>query len=110
LSSPNPTIVRANSGLPPEVRREAGPHILALTLRERVMRVSNSGEWQLRQCLSPSCSAAMLRVRRDTRSRELWWVGRLDLSGTWRIAAAEPCCPECGSDLEAGVVARNLAG
>jgi hypothetical protein len=74
------------------------------------MRVSYSGEWQLRHCTSPDCSSGTLRVRRDTRSRELWWVGHLDLSGTWRIAATEPCCPQCGSDLAAMVEARNLAG
>jgi hypothetical protein len=74
------------------------------------MRVSNSGEWQLRHCSSPGCSTATLRVRRDPRTRELWWVGRLDYSGTWQIAGAEPCCPLCGSDLEAGVQVRERAG
>ena len=51
-----------------------------------------------------------VRVRRDPREQDLWWVGRLDYSGTWRIAAAEPCCPLCGSDLEAGVRVKEDVG
>jgi hypothetical protein len=74
------------------------------------VRVSNSGEWQLRHCSSSSCSTATLRVRRDPHTRELWWVGRLDHRGTWQIAGTEPCCPLCGSDLEAGVQVRERAG
>lgn len=74
------------------------------------MLVSNSGEWQIRHCPSPDCSSAALRVRRDTRHRDVWWVGQLNASGTWSIAASEPCCPRCGADLEAGVRAEGRVG
>jgi hypothetical protein len=49
-------------------------------------------------------------VRRDPRDHEIWWVGRLDYSGTWRIAGAEPCCPLCGSDLEVGIQVNDSVG
>jgi hypothetical protein len=74
------------------------------------MRVSTTGEWQLRRCPNPGCSTTTLRVRRDPRTRDLWWVGRLDYSGTWLIAGIEPCCPLCGSDIEVGVEARENVG
>jgi hypothetical protein len=74
------------------------------------MRVSNSGEWQLRRCAEPDCAASTWRVRRDPRAHETWWVGRLDDSATWRIAASEPCCPLCGSDLAAGEQNREQTG
>ncbi|HET9725566.1 MAG TPA: hypothetical protein VFP28_01540 [Gemmatimonadales bacterium] len=74
------------------------------------MRASTTGEWQLRQCPSPACSTTTLRVRRDQRTRDLWWVGRLDYDGTWLIAGTEPCCPQCGSDIEAGLEARENVG
>jgi len=74
------------------------------------MRVSTTGEWQLRRCPNPACSTSALRVRRHTRTRELWWVGRLDYSGTWLITGIEPCCPLCGSDIEVGVEARENVG
>ena len=74
------------------------------------MRVSNNGEWQLRICPNPACVTSTLRVRRDPRDQDTWWVGRLDYSGTFRIAAAEPCCPLCGSDLDAGVQVRENVG
>ena len=74
------------------------------------MRVSNLGEWQLRLCPNRACVTTALRVRRDPRDHEQWWVGQLDYSGTWRIAGAEPCCPLCGSDLEAGVRSHENAG
>ncbi len=83
-------------------RRRAG--------REVVVRVSNLGEWQLRLCPNRACITTALRVRRDLRDHEQWWVGQLDYSGTWRIAGAEPCCPLCGSDLEAGVRSHENAG
>jgi hypothetical protein len=50
------------------------------------------------------------RVRRDPRANETWWVGRLDDSATWRIAASEPCCPLCGSDLATELQGREQAG
>jgi hypothetical protein len=74
------------------------------------MRVSNSGDWQLRHCPDPACTAGTLRVRRDPRNRELWWAGPIGSGGTWSIAAAEPCCPLCGSDLGAGVEVRERTG
>jgi hypothetical protein len=74
------------------------------------MRVSNSGEWQLRRCVDSGCSATAWRVRRDPRDHETWWVGRLDDSSSWRIAASQPCCPLCGSDLAAGEQRQDQAG
>jgi hypothetical protein len=75
-----------------------------------VMRVSNSGEWQLRQCPNTACLTTTLRVRRDPREHEIWWVGRLDYNATWRIAATEPCCPLCGSDLDVGMGVKQNVG
>jgi hypothetical protein len=74
------------------------------------MRVSNRGEWQPRQCPNTSCLTTTLRVRRDPLEHETWWVGRPDYNGTWRIAAAEPCCPLCGSDLVTEVGIRENVG
>jgi hypothetical protein len=74
------------------------------------MQVSNSGEWQLRRCDEPGCLATTWRVRRDPRDHETWWVGRLDGSATWRIAASEPCCPVCAADLVAGERREEQAG
>ena len=74
------------------------------------MRASNGGEWQLRLCPKTSCLTTTLRVRRDSHEPETWWVGRLDYGGTWRIAAAEPCCPLCRSDLAAEVGVRKEVG
>ena len=74
------------------------------------MRVSSTGEWQLRRCPTPGCASTTLRVRRHPRTPDLWWVGRLDYSGTWLTADTEPCCPLCGSDIEAGVEARENVG
>lgn len=61
------------------------------------MRGSNGVEWQVRECGNPACLTTTLRVRRDRHTPETWWVGRPDYDGTWRIAAAEPCCPLCGT-------------
>jgi hypothetical protein len=74
------------------------------------MRVSHTGEWQLRHCPTAGCSATTLRVRRDARTRDLWWVGRPDYRGTWLIAGTEPCCPSCGADIGVGVEARENVG
>ena len=74
------------------------------------MRLSNTGEWQLQVCPNTACVTTAVRVRRDPRDHEIWWVGRLDYSGTWRIAGAEPCCPLCGSDLEVGVQVNDDVG
>jgi hypothetical protein len=74
------------------------------------MRVPSSDEWQVRRCPNPGCRTTALRVRRDRRSSELWWVGRLDYSGQWRIVAAEPCCPTCGSGLEEVGGTGQIAG
>ncbi|HET7470383.1 MAG TPA: hypothetical protein VFJ81_11950 [Gemmatimonadales bacterium] len=74
------------------------------------MRVSTTGEWQLRRCPTPGCAATTLRVRRHPSTRDLWWVGRLDYNGTWLIAGIGPCCPQCGSDIEVGVEARANVG
>jgi hypothetical protein len=74
------------------------------------MRVSNTGEWQLRHCPTPTCASSTLRVRRHPRTRELWWVGRPGYNGTWLIAGIEPCCPLCGADIEAGVEPQENVG
>jgi hypothetical protein len=98
------------SGKKPEATLPAVPHIFAVTSQGCIMRVSNNGDWQLRQCPDANCTAGTLRVRRDHRNRELWWAGRIDSSGTWSIAATEPCCPVCGSDLKAELGERERAG
>ena len=74
------------------------------------MRASNAGEWQLRRCPTRTCSTTTLRVRRHPRTRDLWWVGRLDYSGTWLIAGIDPCCPQCGADIDVGMATRENAG
>ena len=74
------------------------------------MRVSNTGEWQLRRCPNLACPTPTLRVRRHPRTRDLWWVGRLDYNGSWLIAGTEPCCPQCGSDIGAGVEVTENVG
>lgn len=74
------------------------------------MQGSDPEDWQLRICPNAACITTALRVRRDSREQELWWVGRLDYEGTWRIAGAEPCCPLCGSGLDAAMQAKKDVG
>lgn len=73
------------------------------------MRVSDTGEWQLRRCPAPGCSSTTLRLRRHQRTRDLWWVGRLDYNGPWLIAGSDPCCPQCRSGIDVGKSAEQQA-
>lgn len=67
------------------------------------MQVRFRGDWQVQYCTNRSCGSGPLRVRRDPRGADSWWVGRLEGGSAWQEAASEPCCPFCGDDLTAAI-------
>jgi hypothetical protein len=73
------------------------------------MQVHFRGDWQIRVCTNPNCGVGPLRVRRDPRWADSWWVGRLEGGPVWQEAASEPCCPWCSDDLSTEV-RRRLSG